>query len=113
MAGKGSAPGERRGGRTKGTPNRFTANIILDLERLGFNPIEKQIEVHAEAMKLYRHKIEQQKGVGAGPCLDTAERAITSIMKYVYPTRRPVDDAGKADDAAISLLEILHRLESK
>lgn len=27
MAGKGSKPGERRGGRQKGTPNRITASI--------------------------------------------------------------------------------------
>lgn len=27
MAGKGSAPGERRGGRQKGTPNHITANL--------------------------------------------------------------------------------------
>lgn len=27
MAGKGSKPGERRGGRTKGTPNKLTSDV--------------------------------------------------------------------------------------
>ncbi len=35
MAGKGSAPGERRGGRKKGTPNKTTADIKAALRMHG------------------------------------------------------------------------------
>ena len=37
---RGSRPGERRGGRQKGTPNKKTAAIAEKLERLGCDPIE-------------------------------------------------------------------------
>lgn len=33
MAGKGSAPGERRGGRKAGTPNKTTASVRAALEK--------------------------------------------------------------------------------
>lgn len=32
MAGKGSAPGERRGGRVKGTPNKLTATVKAGIQ---------------------------------------------------------------------------------
>src|SRR5690349_18425261 len=37
---RGSKPGERRGGRKKGTPNRSTVAIHEKLDRLGLDPIE-------------------------------------------------------------------------
>lgn len=33
MAGKGSAPGERRGGRQKGTPNKVTADLRAAIQQ--------------------------------------------------------------------------------
>ena len=36
----GSAPGERRGGRAKGTPNKATADVVTRLAELGCDPIE-------------------------------------------------------------------------
>jgi hypothetical protein len=38
--GSGSLPGERRGGRTAGTPNRRTLEVAEKLEQLGCDPIE-------------------------------------------------------------------------
>ena len=37
---QGSAPGEKRGGRTKGTPNKATADVVARLAELGCDPIE-------------------------------------------------------------------------
>ncbi len=39
MAGRGAKPGERRGGRQKGTPNKRTAAATETLEALGCDPI--------------------------------------------------------------------------
>lgn len=39
MAGKGSAPGERRGGRQKGTPNQITKDVAARLAAIGCDPI--------------------------------------------------------------------------
>lgn len=42
---KGSAPGERRGGRTKGTPNRITADIKALAQEYGAEAVEKLVEI--------------------------------------------------------------------
>ena len=39
MAGRGSAPGERRGGRQKGTPNKATAAREAEIEASGLTPL--------------------------------------------------------------------------
>lgn len=42
---KGSAPGERRGGRTKGTPNRITADIKALAQQYGAEAVEALVEI--------------------------------------------------------------------
>ena len=37
---RGRAPGEKRGGRQKGTPNKATADVVARLADLGCDPIE-------------------------------------------------------------------------
>ena len=37
---QGCAPGEKRGGRQKGTPNKATADVVARLAELGCDPIE-------------------------------------------------------------------------
>lgn len=48
---RGSAPGERRGGRQKGTPNRATASVRAILEDAGANPAERLIALAQRAEK--------------------------------------------------------------
>ncbi len=45
MAGRGSAPGERRGGRRKGTPNRATAARKAAISESGMTPLEFVLSV--------------------------------------------------------------------
>ena len=47
MAGKGSRPGERRGGRQKGTPNRATtaASIQAEIAASGEKPLDYMLRV--------------------------------------------------------------------
>ncbi len=45
MAGRGSAPGERRGGRRKGTPNKATAAREAEVEASGMTPLEFMLDI--------------------------------------------------------------------
>ncbi len=45
MAGRGSAPGERRGGRQKGTPNRATAAREAEVEASGMTPLAYMLAI--------------------------------------------------------------------
>ncbi len=45
MAGRGSAPGERRGGRQRGTPNRATASRKAAIAESGMTPLEFVLSV--------------------------------------------------------------------
>ncbi len=45
MAGRGSAPGERRGGRQKGTPNRFNAARAAAIAESGVTPLSFMLSV--------------------------------------------------------------------
>ncbi len=45
MAGRGSAPGERRGGRQKGTPNKVTVKRAGEISASGKTPLEFMLSV--------------------------------------------------------------------
>lgn len=90
----GAKPGERRGGRKKGTPNKITLDLIQTLQAKGFDPAAELVKTHAEAMKLYRKKMKDDRGWGAGPALDIAQRCASDLMEYVYPKRKSVELTG-------------------
>lgn len=89
------AKGKKTGGRTKGTPNVPTFDLIATLKEKGFEPAAALVEVYTEAMALYKKKNKDNKGWGAGPALDTAGRAASDLMEYVYPKRKSVELTGK------------------
>jgi hypothetical protein len=86
--------GKKCGGRKKGTPNKITFELIETLRAKGFDPAAELVQVHYEAMKLYRAKVKDNKGWGAGPALDTACKAASDLMEYVYPKRKSVELTG-------------------
>ena len=45
MAGRGSAPGERRGGRRKGTPNKVTVKRAAEIAASGMTPLDFMLAV--------------------------------------------------------------------
>lgn len=49
MSGRGSAPGERRGGRQKGTPNKATADIKALARKYGKDAFERIVKLSEEA----------------------------------------------------------------
>lgn len=92
--------GKRVGaGKKPGSQNKLTSELRFDLlESLrnnDFEPAHALVQIHNEAMQLYRDKIKDQNGWGAGPALDTARNAAATLMEYVYPKRKSVELTGQ------------------
>ena len=72
---RGSLPGERRGGRAPGTPNRATAEVADKLAALGFDPIAAMVAIATD------------------PAADLTLRGrmASELAAYVHPKRRAID----------------------
>ena len=81
MAGVGSAPGERRGGRTAGTPNKDTSRLmeLLSKKYPKWDPVIAMAEV--------------ANGNKADEGLRFA--AAKEVAQYVYPKRKAIEHSGK------------------
>jgi hypothetical protein len=73
----GSKPGERRGGRKKGTPNKKTASIKDKLDSLGCDPIAGMAKIAKQAM---------DEGD-----MSLALSAFKEIAQYVVPKRKAIE----------------------
>jgi hypothetical protein len=89
--GAGAAPGERRGGRKKGTPNKRSWDCVRALERLGFDPAAKLVQLTLDAEADYRTLRKMRDFENAAPFLATASANCAKLMKFVYPERKAVD----------------------
>jgi hypothetical protein len=74
---RGAKPGERRGGRTKGTPNKKTASIQEKLDALKCDPLEGMARIANEAM--------------ANGDAQLALSAFKELAQYVAPKRKAVE----------------------
>ena len=73
----GSKPGERRGGRKKGTPNKKTLDVAKRLKELNCDPLEGMVRVAQMAM--------EEKD------LSVAGRMYSELAQYVAPKRKAVE----------------------
>ena len=82
----GSQPGERRGGRAPGTPNKRTTELIERLAELKCDPVEGLARIAADANT------------------DVALRArvYADLLPYLYPKRKAVELSGD-DNAPIQI----------
>ncbi len=71
----GSKPGERRGGRKAGTPNKATADLQAKLDGLGCDPIEGMARI----------------AMNRRTPLAVRARLLAELAQYVYPKRRAID----------------------
>ncbi len=85
---RGSLPGERRGGRTLGTPNRATAEVADRLAALGFDPIAAMVAIATD------------------PAADLALRGrmASELAGYVHPKRRAIDLTADAESSGITVV---------
>ena len=82
----GSQPGERRGGRAPGTPNKRTTELIERLVELECDPVEGLARIAAD------------------PNTDAVLRArvYADLLPYLYPKRKAVELTG-ADNAPMQI----------
>jgi len=78
----GSKPGERRGGREAGTPNKSTADLKERLAALGCDPIEGMA------------RIAMNRRVPVA----VRARCFAELAQYVYPKRKAIEHTGDADN---------------
>src|SRR5690348_7464189 len=81
----GSKPGERRGGRKAGTPNRATADVIAKLEELGCDPIEGMARIAMDAANT-----PELRG-----------KMYAELAGYIAPKRKAIDHS--SDDQSMPL----------
>ena len=98
MPGGGSKPGERRGGRKKGTPNKRTAKaaktIQETIDRIGCDPLEAMLEIAIQA-----------KNEGD---LSLSLSAYKELAQYVAPKRKAVEVSGDVDNPlAVTNIELV------
>src|SRR5689334_9428245 len=89
---RGSKPGERRGGRQAGTPNKLTQEISERLAAKGVDPIEGLADIATEAMT-------EAKAMEPGTAekrdwLKLAQAANSELAQYVAPKRKAVEHSG-------------------
>lgn len=77
----GSKPGERRGGRKKGTPNKKTASIQEKLDAMGCDPLEGMALIAQGAMEANDFTL--------------AGSMYKELAQYVAPKRKALDVIAK------------------
>jgi hypothetical protein len=107
---RGSAPGERRGGRQKGALNKRTRELIEILDARGYCAVSELIEVGALARKEYERAEEiydaiQEKRIShdlvpltesvAPTYLKIMQQSAAELMPYMYPKRKAIELTGK------------------
>ncbi len=76
---RGSKPGEKRGGRQKGTPNKRTQAVTETLEGLGLDPIRGMAEIALD------ERVEVSLRV----------QVLKELCQYVAPKRKAVEVTGE------------------
>lgn len=83
MDNRGAAPGERRGGRKKGTPNKKTALVEEKLAEIGVDPLDIMARIAAG----------ETLG-GETPDIGMRKDAAKDLLQYTYPKRKAVEHSG-------------------
>lgn len=90
----GSKPGERRGGRAKGTPNKITTDVAAKLAAIGCDPL------------LGMAHIAMDESVP----IEVRLRGYSELAKYVSPQRKAVDHTSSDGTASTGPHEIVVRV---
>ena len=85
---RGSLPGERRGGRAPGTPNRATAEVSDKLAALGFDPIAAMVAIATD------------------PAADLTLRGrmASELAAYIHPKRRAIDLTAETGSSGVTVV---------
>lgn len=75
---RGSAPGERRGGRQKGTPNKASAAKVAEIAKTGETPLDYMLRVMRDALADN----------------DRRDKMAAAAAPYVHPKLAAVEHSG-------------------
>ena len=109
MAGRGSAPGERRGGRRKGTPNKATAAREAEVEASGLTPLGFMLDIlrDKEASMEDRKWAAQHAAVYVHPRLAQQQfkgpdggNIVVQIVRFTDGEEQAADEPEGGDDGA-------------
>lgn len=122
-------PGHKKaGGRTKGTPNLKTLDLIATLEEKGYFPVAELIRVSEEAWREYGRAAEihdaiqnNRKRAGlplmtetdAPKYLKIAQSCAADLMPYMYPRRKAIEFSGDADKTLRTFADIMLSITGK
>ena len=82
---RGPKPGHRGGGRTKGTPNKVTADVAEKLRKLGCDPIT--------GMALIALGRDAQ-GNPIDASIDLKAKMLSELAQYILPKRKALEHSG-------------------
>src|SRR5262249_37534168 len=100
---RGSKPGERRGGRTKGTPNKASARRQAEVAASGATPLDallRKMRFHLSIFESEITKGEEADGKTLSLAMDKAAEAARDAAPYVHPRLAAVQHTG-ADNGPI------------
>ncbi len=88
---RGSSPGERRGGRQKGSGNKKTREIAEKAAESGITPLEVMIE----AMRFHHRRAQKANDEKKGEHLKEAATMAEKAAPYMHPRLAAVEHTGK------------------
>lgn len=89
---RGAKPGQRFGGRQKGTPNKKSLDISEKIKKLGCDPFEGMIKIAEEAL--------------LSKDLALAGNMYKELAQYIAPKRKAVDISTDNESAAVREVEV-------
>ncbi len=111
MAGRGAKPGERRGGRKKGTPNKRTLYLERMKER-AFDPFEITMQIAAGEVE-ETEVVKDAKGKPVAVKVPLSWRlrldAAKELMQYIAPKLRAIEHSGP-DGGPIPVTRIVREI---
>ena len=97
----------KNAGRKKGSPNKRSWDLVETLEKLGFDPLAKLVQLTLDGEVDYKENRHNEMGP---MYYATTVKACTEMLSYVYPKRKAIDitSAGQKIDSLASLLQMAH-----
>jgi hypothetical protein len=106
----GTVPKPKNAGRKKGTPNKRTWALVEILEREGFDPAAKLLQLTLDHEEDYHAQRRNESGPAYAAI---ASRNCVELMRFVYPQRKAVDVTSGGEKIHISFSDFVRDVVAK